>query len=465
MAATAAAVLATLAIVAQDGSALRAAPTAQAAVLTPLPAGELLEVRGQRLDHLQVWNHRLERGGFIQASQLRPLGTAEADAPQHLAVLRFLRDTPGAESLAIGYVAAYLRAAPATAITAEPFDALGTVAERLARRAGSAPAVAAQMGVASGYGVRFTSFERSGAMQVCYDGEAFRRVLALQPTPAQQARAALALTRPDCQDPAGPAHLREAADRARITLLDATDRGTALDGATKNRLRSRRAGVWAAIAYSEARRGRPAALAAQQAVDALAAVDKAELGDDESAEYVDAALRVGAVRQAALPPAAATGALRLVAQPGEPGQTCLTLQPAGGQAVLAQRCTFALVWPGSVRVNADSTALALAVQPLDGWTELWVWRRTPEGWVQEVLPPAAGTPGLGYAEFAGWAPGGGGRLLLAREARTDGRLTRRFEVMALDSFRLDRSAGAPQLLAAFNSWADADWKRGTVSQR
>jgi hypothetical protein len=464
MAATTAALLTTLALVVQDGSTLRAAPSASAATLAPLPSGELLEVRGQRLDHVQVWNHRLERGGFVKASQLRPLGTAQADAPQHLAVLRFLRDTPGAEALAMAYVAAYLRAAPAAAIAAEPFDVLGTVAERLARRAGSTPAVSAQMEVAAGYGVRFTSFERHGVMQVCYDGEAYRRVLTLQPTPEEQARAVLALTRHECIDPALPAHVREANDRARAALLDRSDQSPQLDEATKNRLRSRRAGVWAAIAFGEARRGRPAAPAAQQAFTSLAAVNKAELGDEESADFQEAALRVGAVRGAAQP-TPATGALRLGLQPGEPGQTCLTVQLASTQAVLAQRCTFALVWPGSVRSSADGSALAVAVQPQEGWTELWVWRSTPEGWALEVLPPAAGTPGLGYAEFAGWVPGATRKLLVAREARADGRATRRFEVMALHSFTLDKSASTPQLLAAFNKWADGAWRRESVIQR
>lgn len=465
MAATTAALLTTLALVVQDGSALRAAPSASAASLAPLPSGELLEVRGQRLDHVQVWDHRLERGGFVKASQLRTLGTTEADAPQHLAVLRFLRDTPGAESLAMAYVAAYLRAAPADAITAEPFDVLGTVAERLARRAGSTSAVSAQMEVAGGYGVRFTSFERQGTMQVCYDGEAHRRVLTLKPTPEQQARAVLALTRHDCVDPALPAHVREATDRARAALLDAAGQAGPLDEAMKNRLRSRRAGVWAAIAFGEARRGRPAVEAAQRAIDALAAVDKADLGDEESAEYQDAALRVGAVRGAARTMPAATGPMRLAVQPGEPGQTCLSVQQAGSTVALAQRCTFALVWPGTARSQADGSALAVAVQPQEGWTELWVWRRTPEGWALEVLPPAAGTPGLGYAEFAGWVPGTPGKLLVAREGIADGRTTRRFEVMALDAFTLDKSASTPQLLAAFNRWADGAWRRESVSQR
>lgn len=66
-----------------------------------------------------------------------------------------------------------------------------------------------------------------------------------------------------------------------------------------------------------------------------------------------------------------------------------------------------------------------------GRTELWVWRHTPEGWALKELPPAAGTPGLGYAEFACWVPGTPGRLLVAREGIADGRTTRRFEGMAL----------------------------------
>ena len=62
-----------------------------------LTAGDLLEVRGQRLDHLQVYDHRRERAGYIRATQVRTFSGSEAEAPQLLAVLRFLRDTPGAQ--------------------------------------------------------------------------------------------------------------------------------------------------------------------------------------------------------------------------------------------------------------------------------------------------------------------------------------------------------------------------------
>ena len=50
------------------------------------------------------------------------------------------------------------------------------------------------------------SFERNGRMQVCYDGELFRRVLTMAAASSEErAHAVLGLTRPDCIDPAlGP---------------------------------------------------------------------------------------------------------------------------------------------------------------------------------------------------------------------------------------------------------------------
>lgn len=467
----AAAVATMLAIVTQDQAALRAAPSATAAPHAQLWQGDLLEVRGQRLDHLQVYDYRRERAGYIRVSQVRTVDLTEAEAPQLLAVLRFVRDTPGAEALGMAYAAAYLKAVPAGQITAEPFDALGVLAERMARRAAAQAApsatVTAHMEVAAQYGVKFTSYEHNGSLRLCYDGEAFRRVAAMgtpQATPAQQARAVLALTRHDCVDPSLGPHQRQALDPWRAGLLDRMEPAAwaALDEVTKNRLRLRRAGVWAAIAFGQSRRGEAPQAAAQRALDELAGVNKAELGDDEAADYTEAALRVGAVRWAVepLPP---VGRLGVQLRAGEPGQTCVQLMDRSG--TLAERCTYATVWAASARASADGRALVLAVQPMEGWAELWVWRRQADGWVLDVLPPAGSMPGLGYAEFAGWVPGTARKLLVAREARVEGRSIRRFEVLSLDTLATERYAGTPQVLAAFVRWADAQWRRGTVSLR
>ena len=96
--------------------------------------GDWLEVRGERAGYLQVYDHRHERPGYVRPSQVRTYPLEEAGAPALHAVIDFLRDTPGAESLGIGYAALYLRAAPA-AVGSEVFAALGQFAERLGRRA------------------------------------------------------------------------------------------------------------------------------------------------------------------------------------------------------------------------------------------------------------------------------------------------------------------------------------------
>ncbi|HWH82128.1 MAG TPA: hypothetical protein VNU71_07815 [Burkholderiaceae bacterium] len=467
---------ASVAIVTQERVALRAAPRDSAAQQAVLWPGDALEIRGDRLGYLQVYDHRRERAGYVLATQVRGTALAPEEAPELLAVLRFVRDTPGAEALGIGYAAAYLRAAPAGAITAEPFDALGTLAERLAQRASvrqpkAGDAVAAQLEVASFYGVQFRSYERDGAIRLCYDGEAFRRVFALAASAEQRARAALALTRHDCVDPAlRPLELAQF-DRWRGDVLDRLDpaQWRELAEPLKNRLRLRRAGVWSAVAFERTRQGdaASAASAAQRAIDDLAAVNKSELTEADALDYDDAALRVGAVRWAALPAVAPTAnRLRIVTAPGAPGQTCVTLVDAARDAAvpLAKRCTYAVVWTGSVSVQPAGRAVALAVQPLAGWRELWVFRRQADGWTIDVLPPGTGDPELGYVEFAGWVPGGA-KLLLAREAKAGGRHKRSFEVASLATLNTENQASRPTGLALFAKWQDAGWKRATVSLR
>jgi hypothetical protein len=105
-----------IAIVTQDQSALRAAPRESAAQQAVLWQGDSLEIRGQKGDYLQVYDHRRERAGYVRATQVRSQSLAPEAAPELLSVLRFLRDIPGSEALGISYAAAYLHAAPAAAI-------------------------------------------------------------------------------------------------------------------------------------------------------------------------------------------------------------------------------------------------------------------------------------------------------------------------------------------------------------
>lgn len=468
-----AAALASVAIVTQDQAALRNAPRDAAAPQAVLWQGDLLEIRGQRVDYLQVYDHRRERAGYVLASQVRTTSLTPAEAPELLAVTRFLRDTPGSEALGIAYAAAYLKAAPAGTIGAEPFDAITTMAERLARRAaqkqGSDATAAARLDIAAAYGVQFKSYAQGDAIRLCYDGDAARRVYTYAPTPEQAARAALALTRHDCVDPALRPLERAQIDEGRAELLDRLDAAAELPGVLKNRLHLRRAGVWSAIAYERARRAdNGMRQAAQRAIDELAAVDKNELTDDDNTEYIDAAIRVGASRWAADLPVAAGESVRasIVTEPGEPGQTCVLLVDAqhGRATPLVRRCTYGVAWTASASTSPDGRAVALAVQPLATWRELWVFRAQGDGWTLDVLPPAAADPELGYIEFAGWVPGGD-KMLLAREARIDGRARRSFEVTNLATLAADKQASTPSLLALFGKWQDPAWKRSTVSVR
>jgi hypothetical protein len=484
LAGSAAATLSAYAIVTTDATALRAAPRDSAAQQAVLWQGDVLEIRGRRMDHWQVYDHRRERAGYVLAAQVRTTSAAAAEAPELLAVLRFVRDTPGAEALGIAYAAAYLKAVPAEAMTAEPFDALGTFADRLARRASSkqgaaaSAVIAAHLEVAAGYGVVMKSYEHDGVMQVCYDGDAFRHVLATAAASAEQrSRAALGLTRPECADAELLPTARFEADLARAGLLDRIDSTsfTTLPETLKNRLRLRRAGVWSALAFAHTRRAEPQAAAtrgaAQRALQELAAVNRQELTDDDQAEYTLAAIRTGASRWAAEPlPLAASSRLAIRTEPGAPGETCVLLVDAKSNTAtppLLRRCSWGTVWSASASASPNGQALALAVQPLAGWRELWVFRRGTAGWTLDVLPPAAGTPlggDIGYAEFAGWVPGGE-RLLMAREARIEGRIKRSFEVLKLDTLATEKQASTPTLLVLFGKWQDPAWKEQTVSLR
>ncbi len=463
----------TTAIVVSDQAPLRASAKDSAPLQATLRQGEMLEVRGERLDYLQVYDHGRERAGFVRASQVRRTALAPHEAPELLAVLRFVKDTPGQEALAMGLAAAWLKAAPAKEVQGEAgieaLDALGMVAGRLAFRAsgaGASAGAAGQLEVGARYGVRFASYESEGRVQVCYDGEAFRRVLAMASTPEQRVRAALGLTRPECADPALRPSERAGLDQWRAEVLDRVD-AASLPGYLKNRMAMRRASVWSGLAYQRTRLATPnASAAAERALSELASVVRAELPDEDQAAYNDAAMRVNASRWAAAPPLAPTKGLTIVTTAGQPGETCVALVDAqhGAAKPLAQRCTYAVVWPQSAALNREGNALALAVQPMQAWRELWVFRKTEAGWAITVLPPASTAPDTGYAEFAGWVPGGK-QMLVAREARGEGKYMRSYAVTHIDTLSAERQSSDPASLGAFQRWQDAVWKRASVSVR
>ncbi|WP_374437719.1 hypothetical protein [Inhella sp.] len=460
------------ALVLQDSTPLRAAAKHSSPLLTPLWRGEALEIRGAKGDWLQVWDHARERGGFVRAERLLPLPTGEAALPELLAQLRLLRQQAGAESLGLGVAAALIERADADWLAgpqgAELLDALVQLQERLAERVQSAgpnqqTSSAAHAEVAKRYGYPLRSLAQAdGSQRLCPNEEPARLLRAhASASAAQQARAALALTRPDCT----------AAELLPSQLLALHEQRTAwLEGIAlnelpptlRNRLLLRRAGAWASLAFAErARDMRPAATLALQAWGQLI---PAELGEDDAAALREAAIRLAPMRHAvqARPAQLRWGKLELRLEAAGPGQTCFQLlehlrqnaEPRG-----PRHCSHGAIHWASARLAPDGRSLVLAVQPLDGWTELW--RLQADGGLQ-VLPPSSAAPGLGVAEFAGFI---GPQLLVAREAIAEGKSLRRFEVYGPELLQPQRWAGEYALLGAFQRGVDAGWKAGSPLAR
>ena len=460
-------------LVLQDQAALRGAARDSAPLQASLWRGEALEIRAERLDFVQVWDYRRERGGWLRKSQLYRLPT---DPNELLATLRLVRLQQGAEALGLGLAAAYVQSASREQLNGaggtEALDALGSLAERIADRANlgnknQETQTAAQLDVAARYGLRFTSFNQAdGRVQLCYDGDAFRRVLSMPAAPEAQARAALALTRPDCADPAAPPSEKEKLDAWRAEVLDHVNLQD-LAPHWKNRVLMRRAGVQASLAFAR-REAAASTTAAHQALADFASLQPTELAEDDQPAWNDTAMRVNAVRWAAQPRLILRelgNKLRLSLISMPEGETCLRLDEGLPSKPAAGRCSFGQIWLASASLNREGNAIAIAVQPLEGWRELWVLRKGREGWTVQVLPPAAATPALGYVEFAGWVPGGK-QLLASREARAEGRYVRRsFELLSLDTLTAERQAGEPQLLGAFQRWQDPSWKRDSLALR
>src|SRR5262249_26392923 len=140
-----------------------------------------------------------------------------------------------------------------------------------------------------------------------------------------KARAALALTREDCIDPALSPGERVTLDTWRADVLDRVPNAE-LPTHVRDRLRLRAASVWASIAFERARRGGEPADAGEHALAELAAVDRRDLADGDAFAYDEAAVRVGASRWAAIPlRPSPTNGLAITTAARAPGETCVTL--------------------------------------------------------------------------------------------------------------------------------------------
>ncbi len=503
-----------VAIVAEDPAVMRNAPRDDAAPQATLWRGDWLEVRGEKAGFLQVYDHRHERPGFIRPAIVRVHRLDEASAPELRAVVRFLRDASGSESLGIGYAALYLRAAPAGDDPSEVFAAIGTMASRLARRAsarradgrdvllpGASPAastVAAQIEVAESYGVHFRSVDpllAGGRVRLCYDGDAWERVLSTPGAPAlERARAALFFAGSECMDPAAATADRRAWNDRRIHALESVDptAAPAIPSYMGARVRLRHAEALAWRAFDEARRagaGEAAGRAEGGAIRELALVDRGVLAPEDLETYDDVAVRVAASRWASeVAPKPSSRRTSISIAPRAEGESCVrVVEGEGAKArVLAERCTFGVVWPSSLRWSAASNVATLAVQPLPAWTELWVIQRGPApangnatpaatsppatapasglAWSIEPLVAATVEPEAGYVEAAGFSPDGA-HLLVVREARGIGHPPRRFQMLSVPALTVEKQASTPDKLLSFKRWSAAWWRGGTLALR
>lgn len=476
------------AIVIQDQSSMLSAPKDSARQQAILWSGELVEVRGEKQNYLQIYDYKRERPGYILKSKVKTLNLSEQEAPQLLSALRYVQYQDNSEALSIGIAAAWLQSATTNVINgsegAEVFNILGLKAQQLADKASrdiqlgnyAATRQAAYFDVVKGYGVKFNSYEYGDKIRVCYDGEAFRRVLALPATDEQKADAALALTRSECSDPNLSVTDKQIVNQWQADIVDKVD-DTKLPAWKANQIKLRRAIVWSNLAFRRTRMekeeaGKTATMAAENAIVSLAGVNKEELIESDLKDYNNAIMAVNASRWALLPkndsPLTKAGKnLYVEVIPKKTGESCVTLldEKHSLEKPLAQRCTFSKVWLSSATKNKENTALSIAVQPTEQWRELWVFYKKGDNWDINILPPAPSTPDIGYAEFAGWVPGGK-KILVAQEARSEGKYyPARYIIMDIGSLTAERQHNTSSELGAFKRWQDPSWKQQSVSIR
>jgi hypothetical protein len=354
----------------------------------------------------------------------------------------------------------------------------------------------AQIEVAESYGVHFRSVDpllAGGRARLCYDGDAWERVLSTPGAPPlERARAALFFAGGECLDPALPAAERRAWNDRRIQALESVDGAAApaippvIPAYLGARVRLRHAEALAWRAFDEARRagaGEASARAEGGAIRELALADRGVLAPEDLETYDDVAVRVASSRWASeVPLKSPARRTSITVAPRGDGESCVrAVEGEGAKArVLVERCTYGVVWSASLRWSPVGNVATLAVQPLPAWTELWVIRRgaapandagAPEaaasaasGWSIEPLVAATVEPDAGYVEAAGFSPDGA-HLLVVREARGIGHPPRRFQMLSVPALTVEKQAGNADKLLSFKRWSAAWWRAGTLALR
>lgn len=489
-------VLASAAIVQTDGVALRATAADSAAQHAALTQGDLLEVRGARLDYLQVYDHRRERAGYVKASSVRRVSLDASQSTHFLSVVRFLKDSASQEALGISYAQSYLKVSSGPSkdpAYAEVLEAVGKMAERMANRASKANAnettIAQQTAQIEGIGflgVRMVSIEQEGQQRLCYDGKAYQQLMGLNAPATYKLTAALGLTKPSCIDSRLSTSQKRELDASRLgTIEQVRLEANGLTALEMNRWRHRKAAILASLSFGSQRilvnstapaneagsqgiEAQKVASYAAQAIEVFSAVDKNELSEVEKAEYDETAVRVGAIRWAALPAKELPKHVSITQ--GEPGQTCLSVSTPNDpiKSPSSKRCTFGVVWVQSLSIAPNGQMMSIAVQPTETWRELWLLRKVDQSWVVDVLPASSQAPHMGLIEFAGWVPADNkqqARILVARDVLEKAKIRTTFEVLNATSLNVDGRASNPQTLFAFAKFQQAAWRGATLTVR
>lgn len=477
-------------LVMQKTVSLKAAPKDSARELAVLWQGEWVEVRDKRINYLEVYDHKRERAGYVKVSHLRESKFHQSETGEFLTLVRYLRDQRGSNSLGISLASAYLKAATPEQMNAqegaEVLAAIGVFADRIASLASSNQTLSKpqnryltqQLEVASQYGVHFNQIDVNGQIRLCYDGETYRQVLALPADDITKAKAALSLTENACIHPDLSPVERAQIDVWRADVLSKVN-SEHLPEFLKNRIAMRKASILSSLSYARTRFSENKhALSLSgitgtsndlmlKAMQAFSQVDKSQLPDTDWPVYNNTAMLVNANRWALKTPVSSKqfGQLKLEMREGKAGETCVSLHAKNQKAPLVERCTYSVVWPQSATINQKKNAIALAVQPMPGWRELWVFKKQKTDWTLAILPPNLHEAGLGYAEFAGWSPNGK-QILLAKESRTpQGNYHRRYEVVNLATLTVQRQARDVSILGAFQRWQDPIWLANSISIR